>query len=298
MHSTEPGSPLVLFLAGLVVAFLAARLSTRLIRARVRWWPRDLVVSGVHVHHAVLGVLLMAVAGAGGLAVPPESEATRTALAALFGIGTGLVLDEFALILHLEDVYWTKRGRTSVDMVCGVVVATTLLLSGVTPLTFGLGTVRPFGGHVETLVATIALAAVTLLKGKVWTCLVGCFFPPLLLVGALRLSRPKALWARWRYARRDPRRQAAAGRREESLRAPVRTAAVRLQEVVAGRHDLPEPRHRACHTERHGVRTQRERLRPTPPTCLADQRRPRRPTGAPGYSSPVSHPTRQEPGLC
>ena len=37
--------------------------------------------------------------------------------AIFFGIGAALVLDEFALILHLEDVYWTEDGRTSVDAV-------------------------------------------------------------------------------------------------------------------------------------------------------------------------------------
>ena len=43
---------------------------------------------------------------------------------------------------------------------------------------------------------------IVLLKGKIWTGLFGMFVLPLLVVGALRLSRPGAPWARWRYTSR------------------------------------------------------------------------------------------------
>jgi signal transduction histidine kinase len=35
----------------------------------------------------------------------------------LYGAGAALTLDEFALWLHLEDVYWERTGRASIDAV-------------------------------------------------------------------------------------------------------------------------------------------------------------------------------------
>ncbi|GAA4957826.1 hypothetical protein GCM10023238_25670 [Streptomyces heliomycini] len=51
----------------------------------------------------------------------------------LFGIGAGLVLDEFALILHLDDVYWTEAGRKSVEAVVLTAALVGLLLAGFAP---------------------------------------------------------------------------------------------------------------------------------------------------------------------
>ena len=57
----------------------------------------------------------------------------RTFLAVPFGVGAALTLDEFALWLHLEDNYWSKQGRTSID---AVVIAATLVAIGITGLSF------------------------------------------------------------------------------------------------------------------------------------------------------------------
>ena len=54
-----------LFLA-FVVTFLFIRLSVRMIRAGVRWWPGNVKPGGLHVHHVVFGIVFMLVAGAGG----------------------------------------------------------------------------------------------------------------------------------------------------------------------------------------------------------------------------------------
>ncbi len=51
-----------------------------------------------------------------------------------FGIGAALVLDEFALILHLQDVYWAEDGRTSVDAVFVAIAVAGLLILGFNPL--------------------------------------------------------------------------------------------------------------------------------------------------------------------
>ena len=125
--------PLFCFFAGVVVGFGFIRLSVRLIRAQVRWWPGNIQTGGVHIHHVVFGVAFMILFGAAGLLVPDDLTGWRSATAAGFGVGTALVLDEFALILRLEDVYWSEQGRASIDAVFVVVAVTGLLLLGLQP---------------------------------------------------------------------------------------------------------------------------------------------------------------------
>jgi hypothetical protein len=90
------------------------------------------------------------------------------------------------------------------------------------------------------------LAVVVLVKGKIWTGLLGLFLPVLLVVGAIRLARPASPWAR-RFYRDRPAKRGRAERRELRYREPVRRSKIRLQEAVAGRfdldgHDDPVPR--------------------------------------------------------
>ncbi len=137
------------------------------------------------------------------------------------------MLDEFALILHLQDVYWAEDGRTSVDAVFVAIAVAGLLILGFNPLSFfdiniwrADDTLAARVLVVALAVLTLALAVVVLLKGKVWTGLVGMFITPLLFIGAIRLSRPHAPWARWRYTTR-PRKMHKALERERRLRRPV-----------------------------------------------------------------------------
>jgi hypothetical protein len=71
------------------------------------------------------------------------------------------------------------------------------------------------------------------LKGKVWTGLIGMFFVPLLVIGAIRLSRPQAPWARWLYISRLDK-MARALQRERTLRRPVVRAKLWVQYTIAG----------------------------------------------------------------
>jgi hypothetical protein len=244
--------PLFFFFVAFVVGFGFIRLSARLIRAQVRWWPGNIIAGAVHVHHMVFGVVFMAIGGVAELAAPLYSLAWRSGPAALFGLGTALVLDEFALILHLRDVYWSNEGRLSVDAVFVAAGVTALLLIGASPV--GVKNVADYqrlpdnSGAVVTLVLAAALlfmlAAITLLKGKVWTGLFGLFVPPLFVVGAIRLARPGSPWARWRY-QAQPARIARASRREQHLRLPVIRAKIRIQDLLTGQHDQPAmPRER------------------------------------------------------
>ena len=125
--------PLFCFFCAFVAGFGFIRLSVRLIRAQVRWWPGNVTPGDFHVHHMVFGVVFMLVGGVTGIVAPGGSLNWRSGAAALFGLGAALVLDEFALILHLRDVYWTSDGRLSVDAVFVAVGVTVLLLLGIVP---------------------------------------------------------------------------------------------------------------------------------------------------------------------
>jgi hypothetical protein len=239
--------PLFCFFVAFVVAFGFIRLSARLIRAKVRWWPGNVVAGAVHIHHMVFGVVFMTIGGVGELAAPLGSLAWRAAAASLFGLGTALVLDEFALILHLRDVYWSNEGRLSIDAVFVAVGVTALLLLGITPV--GVKNVADYRrllpgspGAVATLHVVVAviflLATVTLLKGKIWTGLFGVFVPLLFIPGAIRLARPGSPWARWLYRNR-PGKLAKADRREQHLRQPVIRVKIWIQDKLTGPHDQP-----------------------------------------------------------
>jgi hypothetical protein len=93
-----------------------------MIRAEVSWWPGNVEVGGTHIHHLVWGILLLLITGYVGLAVEPGSPWEEID-AVVFGIGTGLTLDEFALWLNLRDVYWSAEGRRSID---AVIIAATI----------------------------------------------------------------------------------------------------------------------------------------------------------------------------
>ncbi len=116
----------VVILLTYVVTFLIVRFITHAIRDGK--FPRVLRnvsgPGGTHLHHLVPGILLLLIAGFLGIGV--DDRAYRLIVAVLFGIGAALTLDEFALWLHLKDVYWAKEGRQSVDAV--LTVAGLLLL--------------------------------------------------------------------------------------------------------------------------------------------------------------------------
>jgi len=236
--------PLFVFFVSLILAFVVTRVHVRLIRAGVGWF-RNVSVGDLHIHHVVFGVVLMLVGGVTGLIVSAYSTGWYAVAAAIFGVGSALVLDEFALILHLRDVYWSEEGRTSVDALFVAVAVTGLLLLGLRPLTWQTPYGVPAGGQLAAaaLVVNLVLAVITLLKGKIWTGLAGLFVPVLLVVGAVRLARPGSPWARWFFApgsrRHNPAKMAKALRREVRWRRPVIRAKIAFQEFLSGRHDLP-----------------------------------------------------------
>ena len=78
----------------------------------------NLSVGGEHLHHYMWGIGL--VSAVGGVAVHGEDERRKHPLVAIsYGTGLALIVDEFALLLDLKDVYWAKQGRISVDLGVG-----------------------------------------------------------------------------------------------------------------------------------------------------------------------------------
>ena len=107
-----------------------------MIRAEVKWWPGNITPGGqAHPPRRVRCRARCWWRGSALIAVYVDGSATTGAvLAAVFGIGAALVLDEFALIFYLRDVYWAEQGRTSVDAVFVALAVTGLLLLGFHPL--------------------------------------------------------------------------------------------------------------------------------------------------------------------
>ena len=135
LGSFQPSSGrnhLIAFTLGLLITFLGIRANTRLIRANVRWWFHDIKPGGLHIHHMVVGVVVMVIAGLVTIATNPHGF-WGIATAVAFGGGVGLTLDEFALILHLENVYWQDQGRVSVDAVIVTITAALMFLGGLQP---------------------------------------------------------------------------------------------------------------------------------------------------------------------
>jgi hypothetical protein len=109
---------IVLFniLTGFTASILFIRFSTWGIRDG--WWPAGNVrVRGRHVHHFVPGIVIAFLTGGAGLVT--TNERLEETLAFPFGAGIALTLDEAALLLQLEDVYWSPEGLLSVQISSG-----------------------------------------------------------------------------------------------------------------------------------------------------------------------------------
>jgi len=189
-----------ILLGAFLGAFLFIRTSARMIRSpKFSWWPGSVKTkSGLHLHHLVWGICLIMSTGFLNFVLKPGSPWAEV-LAAAFGIGAGLTLDEFALWVRLEDVYWSQQGRISLD---AVVVATLLggmIVLGLAP--FDLANPEgSIGSLVVAALIDIVLSALAILKGKPLLGLIGIFIPPVSLIGAVRLAAPASPWARRRYA--------------------------------------------------------------------------------------------------
>jgi hypothetical protein len=192
-----------LILVSFAITFGFIRTSAHLIRAQVSWWPGNVQTkSGTHIHHLVWGILLILITGYLGLAIEMGSPWLELT-AIVFGIGMGLTLDEFALWLNLEDVYWETKGRQSID---AVIVAASLLAISLLGVWFWIDVYEAFllllgfGGErftgaesaaflVPWQLLGIVLAVYCLTRGKRFTGIVGLFIPLVALIGAVQVVR-------------------------------------------------------------------------------------------------------------
>ena len=240
--------PLFFLLVGFILTFVLARLNTRVTRARGgSGLGVGSVVTrgGLHIHHSVFGIIGMTVAGILEFALQPGSPWVEL-FALAFGSGAALTLDEFALILHLEDVYWTGEGRASIDAVILGVTFITLLLTGLTPRSIGeVGDLVAMSRWVGSalILSGAAFVIVSYLKGKLFMGTVGIFVPPVAVIGALRLAKPNSPWAHSRYAN-NPGKLERACRRDEGFNRRWRQRKHYVWDVIGGKPHLHLPHRR------------------------------------------------------
>ncbi|MEP9417490.1 hypothetical protein ABLE92_24535 [Gordonia sp. VNQ95] len=231
----EPKVPLALLFVAFLVTFLITRTITRLIRAGKGPF-RNNIQGGVHIHHAVPGLILLLIGAVTSVAAAGHAPGSLIA-AVLIGVGASLVLDEFALILHLTDVYWTKEGQLSVQVVSLTVALLGLLALGIDPFTEDdLSAV----GHLGLLVVLpvhIACVLVCVAKGKYSTAAVAAFIPPVGWIGAVRLARPGSRWARRHYS--DAKKQRARDR-ASAFDARFGRWGLDVEDLVAGKPTMGE----------------------------------------------------------
>jgi hypothetical protein len=232
--------PLMLCFLAFVLTFVTTRTITRLIRDGRGPFRNQVTTSGVHIHHAVPGIILLII-GAFTAVGTTSGLGWNSFAAVCVGVGTSLVLDEFALILHLQDVYWSGEGQLSVQVVSLAAACLGLSLVGFSPFGVkGVGDTELAFRLTATgvLIADGVLCVICVLKGKYRMALFGLFLTPIGLLGALRLARPTSAWARRHY--RDKRLERATRRAEYYDRrwAPLLTDWV---DLIGGKPSQPNP---------------------------------------------------------
>jgi len=153
-------------------------------------------VGGVHIHHQVWGIFLLLGVGTVELAYRPASPWFEV-LSVLFGMGAALTLDEFALWLRLDDVYWGPEGRRSVDAVLLATLVGLLMLVGFSPFDDDTTEGELVLGITIGINLLFVLAAI--LKGRIVLGVLGLFVPLVAFVATCRLARPRSPWARRFY---------------------------------------------------------------------------------------------------
>jgi hypothetical protein len=130
--------------ASFVISLGASRAIAYGLRDRGRLGPfRNVRLGRRHIHHFVPGIALAFISGA--IAITTRNEDLEPKLALLFGTGMGMTMDEAALLLELDDVYWTEEGLLSVQIGAGLVGLLGALAIGLRFLRRGEAQVLPPG---------------------------------------------------------------------------------------------------------------------------------------------------------
>jgi hypothetical protein len=108
--------------AAFTATFVGLRLLTHWIRRGRGPKGGGISLGGRHFHHYNIGIAMLSALGALGLR-GAEKYRRHPATAIAYGSANALVVDELALLLDLQDVYWAKDGRKSVDAAITVIAA-------------------------------------------------------------------------------------------------------------------------------------------------------------------------------
>ncbi len=267
-----------LVLVGFIGSFAFIRMSTRIIRSEsVSWWPGNVESeSGIHLHHLVFGIVTMMAAGTLGFVSDGRTPFTEIC-ALFFGVGVGLTIDEFALWVHLEDVYWAEEGRSSVDATVIAASLMLLIVLGVSPVVIDSSSTSALISSIVLTVFAFGCVAICFAKGRVLHGTIGIFVAPIAFYGAGRIGKPRSAWARYRYGERRPKKQAKAverfapERRTERFKEAFRDivggkpseglAAVGDEAVAATREAGAEVREQAERLSRAADPTHREKTK-------------------------------------
>jgi hypothetical protein len=200
-----------LVLVGFLASFAFIRMSTRIIRSgSVSWWPGNIESeSGLHLHHLVFGIVTMMAAGTLGFVSDGRAPYAEIC-ALLFGVGVGLTIDEFALWVHLEDVYWAEEGRSSVDATVIAAALMLLIVLGVSPVAIDSTSTEALITSIVLTLFAFCCVAICFAKGRALHGAIGIFVAPVAFYGAGRIGKPRSAWARYRYGERRPKKQAKA----------------------------------------------------------------------------------------
>ena len=213
----EPGrQPMLFALLAFLVTFLVTRMITRMIRAGKGPF-RNVSTGHVHIHHVVPGLIVLLLGGVLALG-SSERGLWRQVAGLMFGVGAALVLDEFAMVLHLDDVYWSSEGRLSADAVTLAAVVMFCALLIIAPNKPPADEVTSFWLSVTSSILFILFwllpISVTILKGKLWMAALAMLVAPVGWFAAIRVARPGSPWAHFRY-RQSPVKQQKAQRRAD-----------------------------------------------------------------------------------
>lgn len=194
--------PLFFLLLSFLATFAVVRSYTRI--GRARRWPSG-SVRDVHLHHLVPGILASLASATAIIAFRPGDD-SMLLLSSLFGVGAALTLDEFALILHLEDVYWAKEGRSSIEATLMGAAFGFLCLLASLPLGSDPRGDAPHWLAGAVLAVNLTFGLIAFLKGKPKLGTLGIFLPGLSVAGALRLAAPQSPWAHHFYSQAKTQR--------------------------------------------------------------------------------------------
>lgn len=217
-----------LLLLGFLGSFLFIRTSARLGRSTT-WWPGSVVTDGgVHLHHLVWGIVTMMATGTIAFWIQEVSPGFEIC-AFLFGVGMGLTIDEFALWVYLQDVYWAKEGRASIDAALYATTIMALMLVGIDPFEQDNGA----WAIVFTAVFNLTWSLIAFAKVRITHGLLGLFIPIFSIYAALRLAKPTSPWAKRFYSTRNPQKQKRAEARYRDRR--IDRFKTQLRNVVGGK---------------------------------------------------------------